>query len=234
MRNYWTAIRPVNLAIVFASQIIIYLAFFEPLSTSGLILFLWPYKIYAFSFVTMGITAGGYLINDYFDFETDQINKKRKHGLKRIELLGAYYTIFFIGAGMSFWLAYEFGNLLYALIYLAAQGMLFCYASSLKSTILIGNVIVSLFTAGALWIFFIAEQQALDEFKVIHPGEYEAVRYNLLYIGFFIFLLNLIREIVKDIEDVYGDKASGLKTLVIAKGVRFSSAIVRLLSVVLL
>ncbi|NNE26098.1 MAG: hypothetical protein HKN09_04595, partial [Saprospiraceae bacterium] len=42
------------------------------------------------------------------------------------------------------------------------------------------------------------------------------------------------REIVKDIEDVYGDKASGLKTLVIAKGVRFSSAIVRLLSVVLL
>ena len=234
MRNYLTAIRPVNLLLVLATQIIIYLVFFKSLSSLDIDLYLWPYKIWLFIFVTISITASGYLINDYFDFETDTINEKRKHTLNQFQLLLSYYALLFIGLGISVWLAIDFGRLEYALIYIFAQGLLFWYAAQLKSTVLIGNILVSLFTVGVIWIFRIAEWDAILRYREIRsfaPIVYDA---NFKSFASFVFLLNLIREIIKDVEDLEGDKLAGLQSLAIVKGAEFSLKLAMILSLLLL
>ncbi len=180
---------------------------------------------------TICIAGAGYLINDVFDKTIDKINKPDKVIIdKYISEATAYnyYVILnVIGVGAGFYLSNLIGRPSYSAIFIIIAATLYLYASSLKKSLLIGNLIIALILGISVLMVGI-----YDLLPIINPQN-RAWLGNLFKIlmdyAFFAFLLNLIREIVKDFEDIEGDLDSGAKTLPIVLGAKKSKIILSVL-----
>lgn len=156
--------------------------------------------------VVFTVTGAGNVINDYFDHRIDAINKpERPIPSGRISLKTALiYSIsfFIIGIIIAFVISLTLG-----IIAFLSSFLMIWYAHSLKRMRIIGNLSIS-FLTGLCFVFGgIAVHQVLIS----------------IYLGFFAFLMTMAREIVKDMEDVEGDKVDGAHTLPIAYGEGISS-----------
>ncbi len=215
MLKYLTCLRPLNLLIVYLTQVFIYYLFFTPFR--GTIKYDWnlyPPTIIFFALVTVSIAASGYLINDYFDHESDELNSKRNK-LPRFHNLYYYFFIVLIGFCMALGIALHIGKPLLTLIYLVAVTLLFLYSAIWKKRVLIGNLVVALFSAFVVVILLYAELDHLQNM----PNESAATKIiPLTAFSIFAFLISMMREIIKDIEDHEGDKAAGYLTLPIVYG----------------
>jgi len=207
---------------VFVTQLIFYFLFIIPphKGISYTAYQLESPKIYVFAFVTVLITLGGYLINDYFDIETDKINDKSRLSPKSLLLL--YFVILFLGFILAFALALALGQPALSLIYLMAVALLYMYSAIWKRQVLIGNVIVSLFTAAVPLILLYAERDQLD---MLNVTSIESTTSSIVFFSAFTFLISMVREIIKDIEDLEGDSAAGYKTLPIVYGIERAKTI---------
>ena len=149
-------------------------------------------------------TAAGNVINDYFDYNIDLINKpKRPIPSGRISLKNGKnygYLLFILGTICGFLISYLTNNWIPFLIVLLADVVLYLYAYKLKSTPLIGNLAVG-FMTGFGFVF--------GGFTLNH----ESIIITSIFLGFFAFVMTTARELVKDIEDMEGDKLEGAKTL---------------------
>lgn len=154
------------------------------------------------------ITGFGNAINDYFDDKIDAINKpERPIPSGRISLRAAgYYSLALFVIGII--LAFSIG-LIPGLIALTSALLMFYYAYRLKRKMLIGNILISFLTG----LSFVFGGVVVGEIIVS------------IYLGFFAFLTTMMREIVKDMEDITGDEKEGAKTLPIVYGMRLSSII---------
>ncbi len=154
-------------------------------------------------------TAAGNVINDYFDYKIDLINKpERPIPSGRISLKnGRNYGYFLFAAGTvcGFLISYITNNWIPFGIVLFADVVLYLYAYTLKTTPLLGNLTVG-FMTGFGFVF--------GGFSINNPN----IIMTSLFLGFFAFVMTTAREIVKDIEDIEGDKADGAKTLPILIG----------------
>ena len=154
-------------------------------------------------------TAAGNVINDYFDYNIDLINKpERPIPSGRISLKNGRnygYFLFLAGTICGFLISYLTNNWIPFGIVILADVILYLYAYKLKSTPLIGNLTVG-FMTGFGFVF--------GGFTINNP----AIITTSIFLGFFAFVMTTAREIVKDIEDVEGDKADGAKTLPILIG----------------
>ena len=184
----------------------------------------------AFWLMTIGvvlIAAAGYAINDYFDTKIDALNKPDKVivgvTISRDATSRLYQIL--MGAGIACGIATAIWakSLSIGLIFIIAPGLLWFYSASYKRQFLIGHLIVSL--CSALAILLVAEFEA--SFLTKNYGIFvtqAGVNYNLyLWIGgfaLFAFLLTFIREIVKDIEDEYGDRELESRTMPVVWGAK--------------
>ena len=154
-------------------------------------------------------TAAGNVINDYFDYKIDLINKpERPIPSGRISLKNGRnyaYFLFLAGTICGFLISYLTNNWIPFAIVLIADIVLYLYAYKLKSTPLIGNLTVG-FMTGFGFVF--------GGFTLNNPD----IILTSIYLGFFAFVMTTAREIVKDIEDIEGDKIEGAKTLPILIG----------------
>jgi 4-hydroxybenzoate polyprenyltransferase len=173
-----------------------------------------PYDFYLLIFSTVLIAAAGYIINDYYDVETDAINKPGKNSIgKQISRKAAFnfYWIFNVVAILlGFYLGYKLNKINLGFIHVICAGLLFFYSTTYKGMVLLGNLIIALLSAVVLLICGLFE-----------PAVYGG--YNMLIISaytIFAFLLSLSREITKDIEDVEGDERAGYQSLPIVFGIR--------------
>ncbi len=160
--------------------------------------------------VVLMVIGGGNAINDYFDHKIDAINKpNRPIPSGRISLNAAkIYSValFVIGTILAFII-----GLLPGLIALFTSVVLILYAYNLKKMPLIGNAAVS---------FFIGLTFAFGAVVVGEP--------LLSILGFSPFFITMMREIVKDMEDMEGDKEEGARTLPILYGLKSSAVIAAL------
>ena len=154
-------------------------------------------------------TAAGNVINDYFDYKIDLINKpERPIPSGRISPKNGRnygYLLFLLGTICGFLISYLTNNWIPFAIVLIADIVLYLYAYKLKSTPLIGNLTVG-FMTGFGFVF--------GGFTLNNPD----IILTSIYLGFFAFVMTTAREIVKDIEDIEGDKIEGAKTLPILIG----------------
>ncbi len=152
------------------------------------------------------VTGAGNSINDYFDHKIDAINKpERPIPSGRISLKTALIysiSLFALGTILAFII-----NILLGIIALLSSILMIYYARDLKTKCLIGNLSISFLTG----LCFVFGGIAVNEILVS------------IYLGFFAFLMTMAREIVKDMEDVEGDKLEGAATLPILHGMRISS-----------
>jgi 4-hydroxybenzoate polyprenyltransferase len=187
------------------------------------------------------IAAAGNIINDYFDRNIDEINKPEKKIIDKLikrrwaivmhiafSLIAILLGFYVDSQTPVFWLG--FSNTICVLL-------LFAYSISLKKKLLLGNVLISLLTAWVILVCFLCYYRSLS---CIHcePFEWAAelrrfMRISFLYAGF-AFVISLIREVVKDMEDIEGDKKYGCKTIPIAWGVPASKVFVAVWLVVLI
>ena len=154
------------------------------------------------------IAAAGYIINDYFDQNIDQINKPTKMVVNTIinrrwvifwhmvlSLAGLFFTMLALPIQLYWHLV--LGNL-------GAILLLWFYSTNFKKQLLIGNIIISLLTAWVILILFFAKfPLLLDELLLVDHDKVRFFRLSILYASF-AFIISLVREVVKDMEDIEG------------------------------
>ena len=237
--NYIKVVRPKNLLIVALTQILIYLVYLKPLTSSDSSLILDGNLWVLFVIDTVLIAAGGYIINDLMDQKADLFNKPDKIyiGTDKITTIRGwiyYSVVIIIGFIIAFIIAFSIAEIHLLLIYPFAVGLLFLYSVYFKRLPLIGNLIVSLFCAFVPGIIWYAEFDTINNHSFISNNVYDMIMHLFpVYISF-AFLSTFIREIIKDIEDMEGDQKSDYQTLPIVVGVHVTMYIALSLGIVLL
>jgi len=174
---------------------------------------------------TVFITAGGYVINDYFDIKTDLINKGKVIVGTKIPRRKAmmWHSIFNIaGVAAGFYISFKSGYFWLGTLFLGVSGLLYFYSASYKRQFLIGNIIVAFLTAMVPMLVVFYEWPALYKYYTVNAVLLPPMNFIIFWIGgfaLFAFLTNLIREIIKDIEDFEGDIAYGRNTVPVIIGV---------------
>jgi 4-hydroxybenzoate polyprenyltransferase len=170
------------------------------------------------------IAAGGYIINDYFDLNIDLVNKPSKliieKYIKRRWAIVFHILFSFIGFVISLYVGYKLKNFYIPVFNLVAIGALWLYSTALKKRLLIGNILISLLTAWVIMVVAMAVYK-YDYPRTIPAGDFATPRLlklSFLYAGF-AFIISLIREVVKDIEDMEGDAKYNCRTMPIVWGI---------------
>jgi 4-hydroxybenzoate polyprenyltransferase len=174
---------------------------------------------------TVFITAGGYVINDYFDIKTDLINKgKVIVGTKvpRRTAMMWHNILNIIGVALGFYISFKSGYIWLGSLFLVVSGLLYFYSASYKRQFLIGNLVVAVLTGMVPMLVVFYEWPALYKYYSINAvtlPEFDFIVYWIGGFALFAFLTNLIREIIKDIEDFEGDLAYGRNTIPVVIGI---------------
>jgi len=218
--DYIRILRPTNLAIIILSQYFIQYHVIDLLVEGELLMtpFIWS----LFVLTTCIIAATGYIINDVYDVEIDTVNKPEKTFIPQkitvAQALRYYWAWVLVGFAISVYIANTIDFISHLWLYPLCVAVLYFYASHIKSSVLWGNIIVSLFVAWVWGILFYVEATQHGEIHILY---YIGIVFSI--IGFFI---NLMREIIKDIEDKDGDSLQNIKTLPIVYGIQTSKIIV--------
>ncbi|MFT3739716.1 MAG: geranylgeranylglycerol-phosphate geranylgeranyltransferase [Breznakibacter sp.] len=190
---------------------------------------------------TLSFAASGYAINDYFDIKTDLINRPHKvlvsRKIQRREALLLHLILSFVGVFCGLFLAFVARKETYIIVTFFVPALLWFYSTTLKKQFVIGNLTVSLLTAMVPYVVVSLEFAILARSKGIDIIRSEACGTAWFWttgFAFFAFISNLVREIIKDLEDAKGDQASGCRTLPIALGVRYTKTLVILITLFLL
>ncbi len=177
---------------------------------------------------TVMIAAGGYIINDYFDVKTDLLNHPDTVVLDKVIKRRWAITLHFVltnsGLFIGMYAALQTGYLRLALFHFIAAILLWFYSTHFKKSLLIGNLVVSLLTAAVAFMPLVYEFGVLEKMQTgyitHHPDVFlHALKMTTLF-AVFAFITSMAREIIKDMEDVYGDSQTGGHTLPISWGMQ--------------
>ena len=181
------------------------------------------------------IAAAGYIINDYFDLDIDQINKPSKNVLNR-DISRRWAILMHLGlsfAGIvSTAIALSFDKWHLVAANFLCVISLWLYSTSFKRQAVVGNVIISLLTAWTILILFFAVVPVDSAWRGNDERHISFFRITFLYAAF-AFIISLIREAVKDVEDIEGDRRGGCKTLPIVAGLTATKIYIAIWIVVL-
>ncbi|GAB2771951.1 geranylgeranylglycerol-phosphate geranylgeranyltransferase [Actinomadura fibrosa] len=181
----------------------------------------------------MALAAAGNIINDLHDLETDSINKPEKLiiGTKISERAAYnwYIALNILGVGIGFYLSNLVGRPSFTALFIIPSAFLYFYATQIKGTVLVGNLVVSIMVA-----MIIVMVGIFDLVPAINPQNRSTQRviFSILVdYGIFAFLLNFLREVIKDQEDIQGDYKAGYQTLPVILGRKRTNNLIFLLSI---
>lgn len=178
------------------------------------------------------IAAAGYIINDYFDLNIDRVNKPDKlvveKIIKRRWAIIWHLVLSFAGLVISTWVCiklFDWHTLLAGAINLLCVIALWLYSTNYKRQLLIGNILISLLTSWTILILYVVNTKSWFMTKIMYDTKHNydmasarLFKYAVLYAGF-AFIISLIREVIKDMEDMEGDAKYGCKTMPIVWGI---------------
>ena len=170
------------------------------------------------------MAGAGNVINDVFDYKIDAVNKPDRPipsgriSLKNARIYAA--VLYIISAFISLIISYLINNFLFFVIIMCSAVIIYAYSRYFKALPLVGNIVVGgmigfCFVVGGF--ILLCNTKDRDIFKVS------------VYIGLLAAVANVARELVKDMEDVHGDKLGGTRTFPILYGKKASSIITILL-----
>ena len=189
-------------------------------------------------FATVLLAAAGYIINDYFDIKIDSINKPRKlfigKSFNRRPAILIHQIFNFIAIAIGIYLSWRVENMKLLMINPLVAALLWLYSTGYKKQPLIGNLIVSLLTGMVILIVVLFEQPLFHPVGNLDFLAAYSIFLRAFYYFIFAFLVSLIREIIKDMEDIEGDSKYGCKTLPIVFGIPRTKSIVYMLGIIVL
>jgi len=240
---FFRLIRWPNLVFIALTQSLFYYCIIVPslpLSYTGLRYQLTPLSFYLLMVASLFIAAAGYIINDYFDINIDQVNKPDKMIVEKI--INRRWAILFhwiittLGLLISLYVSFK-TSFIVIIVNVLCTLLLWFYSTTFKKKLLSGNIIISLLTAWTVLVLYFAVNNTYH-FTLQFPDEIftamnRIFKFAILYAGF-AFILSLIREVVKDIEDMEGDAKYNCKTMPIVWGVPSSKVFAGVWLVVLI
>ena len=178
---------------------------------------IFDWRLFVLVASTVIIAAAGYIINDYYDIKIDLINKPQRVVIGKS--ITRRYALFFhsilvvIGMALGFVISWRIG-----IVNFLSAFLLWWYSNSLKRQPFIGNLVVAVLTSISILLI-----------DILYYSD------NLLVIiyALFAFFMTLIREILKDMEDLRGDNTFGCKTLPIVWGIRRTKGMIYSLLILL-
>lgn len=219
--GFFKLIRLSNLVFIALAQVLFQCCIYYPLyegqiPTGDLSRFLF------ILFGSLFIAAGGYVINDYFDVDIDEVNKPNALVVGRIisrrwamawhfilSTTGLIFTFFALATLKQFYLV---------IFNLIAVLMLWFYSTKYKKSLLLGNLLIALLVSWSILIVYFSKVEASAAPGVSLTLQLRLFRFAVLYAAF-AFLSTLARELVKDVEDREGDRRFGCRTLPIVWGI---------------
>ncbi|HNV27804.1 MAG TPA: geranylgeranylglycerol-phosphate geranylgeranyltransferase [Cyclobacteriaceae bacterium] len=178
---------------------------------------LFDWRLFLLASSTAIIAGAGYIINDYYDIKIDLINKPERvvigKSITRRYALFFHSVLSLVGVALGFLLGWKVGAIHFLSVFL-----LWWYSNSLKRQPFIGNFVVAWLTSISIVLVNIL---------------YDLTNPLVVIYALFAFFMTLIREIVKDMEDLKGDNTFGCKTLPIIWGIRKTKWIIYVLLVLL-
>lgn len=227
---FFRLIRWPNLVFIVVTQCLFYYCITIPVFNSyNSVPFMPERLLYVLIAASVLIAAAGYIINDYFDLNIDRINKPDKlvveKIIKRRWTIVWHLILSFLGIALSFYLSLNLGllDILIGVINFICVIILWVYSTTYKRKLLVGNVLISALTAWTIFVLYVAEfphwfkitNEARENYN---SGMVKLFKYTVVYAGF-AFIISLIREVIKDMEDMEGDARYGCKTMPIVWGV---------------
>lgn len=183
---------------------------------------------------TVCIAAGGYVINNIMDQETDEIAKphNRVVGVSISETVAYnwYIGLTIVGVGIGFYLANVIYKPTFASMFILVATLLYVYATSFKQIPFLGNFVVALLLSTSIIIIGLFD--ILPAIDIDNRFRMKEAFDILMHYAIFAFIINLIREIVKDLEDMDGDYQTGINSLPIAFGIQKTKISVAVLTAI--
>jgi 4-hydroxybenzoate polyprenyltransferase len=211
MKSFLRLIRVNNLLIIVLTQYLVRIFLVGP--KEEWLRHLTDLRFFLLSLSTVLIAGAGYIINDYYDIKIDTINKPRRvvvgRILRRRQAIIIHMVLNVLGLGLGLLVGWKV-----ALVNLLATFTLWLYSNQLKRLPFIGNFTVALLTAASLLVIILFEPR--NQFLVVT-------------FAIFAFFISLIREIIKDMEDLRGDASFGCQTLPIVWGIRRTKTLLYIL-----
>ncbi|WP_405604575.1 geranylgeranylglycerol-phosphate geranylgeranyltransferase [Polaribacter sp. Asnod1-A03] len=181
----------------------------------------------------ISITAGGYIINDIFDVETDKINKPKNvfigRNIKLRTAIISYISLTSFGLILATYLSYIRNSLSLISFFAFSILSLFFYSYNLKKRTLIGNILISILCSLPILLVYLFH----SDYTTRSVGDGILLYYVVIIYAIFSFLTTFIREIIKDIEDINGDLKIKAKTLPIIMGRKRAAKIAFLFTCIL-
>ena len=224
---FFRLIRWPNLVFIFLTQLLFYYFILLPSYGARYVVVpapapkLNPLLFYLLAASSVLISAAGYAINDYFDLNIDRVNKPRRMVVEKV--IKRRWTILWhwllsgIGVALSLYVSWRIRNPIIAAANIGCVVLLYFYSTTFKRKLLIGNVIISLLTAWVILVLFVCEARITTDPVYREIGS-RIFKFAIVY-GSFAFIISLVREVVKDIEDRDGDEKYGCRTMPIVWGV---------------
>jgi len=231
MKNFFKLIRYQNLLLLALMQLVFRYGF---LNLQHINLALSDFQYVLLVLATVLIAAAGYVINNIFDQETDNDNKPANvivgKSISETAAYNLYAALNIIGVGIGFCLSNIIGKPGTAAIFIIVAATLYLYASTFKQMLVVGNLIVALLLALSVLIV-----PVFDLYPITNESNQKGMGtlFSVIFdYAVFAFLINFIREIVKDLEDINGDYNQGMNTLPIALGKSRTTKLVFGLSII--
>lgn len=203
-----SVVRGYNILIVVLAQYLAAIFIFSPQSSLKNILFDW--ELFLLVLATTCVIAGGYIINNFYDEEKDKINRPYKAKIDGIvnqkTTLKIYFFLNILGVFFSFFVSWR-ASLFFA-IYIF---LIWFYSHKLKKYPLTGLISATILSILPFFVIFI----------------YYKNFYNVIFVhALFLFVVLMIRELIKGLENIKGDLLLNYKTVPVVYGVSFTKKLI--------
>jgi 4-hydroxybenzoate polyprenyltransferase len=211
--SLFSVVRGYNIPVIILAQYLSAIFILAPDNKRALSILL-DFNLFIIVLVSSLTIASGYIINNFYDSKKDLINRPNKSQLDRLvsqkTKLQVYFTMNFIVVLLAFFVSFR--AVLFFSVYIF---LIWFYSHKLKKIVVIGNLTASFL---AVLPFF----AILLYYKNLYP--------QIFAHATFLFLLILIREMIKDLENIKGDIANDYQTIPVLFGESFSKKIISLLT----
>lgn len=243
---FFRLIRWQNLLFILLTQALFYFAIFHTLVDSNAHSFYFSgERLHLFVLLMLAsvlIAAAGYIINDYFDLKIDVINKPERvvvdKILKRRWAILWHLLFSLAGMALSFYISIRTGKYIIGVGNTVCVMLLWVYSTTFKRRVLWGNLMIAALTAWVILVIYFysgAKLLHIEGWKnANYPFDIRKLFFFTLLYSSFAFILTLIREVIKDMEDLPGDAQNNCNTMPIAWGMQAARVFVAVWMMVLI
>ena len=241
MKNFLRLIRWKNILVIALTMMAMrMLVIFPVFKVYGIDVMFPDWGFYMLMLATMLIAAGGYVINDYFDVHIDSVNRSKKMIVgvtmprRKAIALHLWLSIFGLACGIAATVAGH--RFWYIFIFIGAFALLWIYSRDLKKTTFWGNLLIAMLSGIVPLLVAMTEYFAVADsisyWDICHINAVKMAMQVIIFFSVFAFLFTLMREIVKDCEDIEGDRLNGVRSIPVKIGLVKTNIIVGVLALI--